>query len=346
MTEQNYPNKNYPILGIDVSKKQLDVCVLHADEQRMSLTVKNTPAGHEKLMQWLKKQNVEPAAAGLESTGVYSAGIAVFLHEQGMVVYLANPSQVHSYMRAEMRRAKTDKADAEAIANFIAAMFKKLHPWEPIPEHYQELRDLVRYLHEITRSRASIKNRIDKMDYMTSKAKERILRLIKSDLAHYEKEIGMIKKDIQKCIRKHPDLTARYERATSAPGIGEITAVTYMSEVPNFKLFSCAKKLVAYAGISPRISHSGIRHPVSQPISKMGNATLRQAVYMGALTAKRHNQSMTGFATRLRDDGKKKPKVVTVAVARKLLHLLYAMDKNQTSFDPNYQKKHQLKGTI
>jgi transposase len=110
MTQQNYPNQNYPILGIDVSKKQLDVCVLQADEQRMSLTVNNTPAGYAKLMQWLKKQNVEPAAAGLESTSVYSMGIAVFLHEQGMVVYLANPSQVHSYMRAEMRRAKTDKA--------------------------------------------------------------------------------------------------------------------------------------------------------------------------------------------------------------------------------------------
>jgi transposase len=346
MTEQNYPNKNYPILGIDVSKKQLDVCVLQADEQRMSLKVNNTPAGFEKLMQWLKKKNVEPVAAGLESTGVYSMGIAVSLHEQGMVVYLANPSQVHSYMRAEMRRAKTDKADAEAIANFIASMSKKLHPWEPIPEHYQELRDLVRYLHEITRSRATIKNRMDKMDYMTSKAKERVRKLIEADLAHYNKQISSIKKDIHKCIRKHPDLTCRYERITTAPGIGEITAVTYMSEVPNVKVFSCAKKLVAYTGISPRISHSGIRHPESQPISKMGNATLRQIVYMGALTAKWHNPNMTGFATRLRDEGKKKPKVVTVAVARKLLHLLYAMDKNQTSFDPNYQKKHLLKGTI
>jgi transposase len=187
---------------------------------------------------------------------------------------------------------------------------------------------------------------MDKMDYMTSAAKERILKSINADLAHYEKEISSIKKDIRKCIRKHPDLTCRYERVTTAPGIGEITAVTYMSEVPNVKVFSCAKKLVAYAGISPRISHSGIRHPESQPISKMGNATLCQAVYMGALTAKKHNPNMTGFATRLRDDGKKKPKVVTVAVARKLLHLLYAMDKNQTSFDPNYQKQHQLKGTI
>jgi transposase len=346
MTEQNYPNQKYPILGIDVSKKQLDVCVLQADEQRMSLMVNNTPAGYEKLMQWLKKQNVEPVAAGLESTSVYSMGIAVFLHGQGMVVYLANPSQVHSYMRAEMRRAKTDKAGAEAIANFIAAMSKKLHPWQPIPEHYQELRDLVRYLHEITRSRATIKNRMEKIDYMTSKAKDRVLKLINADLAHYDKQISSIKKDIRKCISKHPDLKCRYERITTAPGIGEITAVTYMSEVPNVKLFSCAKKLVAYAGISPRISHSGIRHPESQPISKMGNATLRQAVYMGALTAKRHNQSMTGFATRLRDDGKKKPKVVTVAVARKLLHLLYAMDMNQTSFDPNYQKQHLITGTI
>ena len=145
-------------------------------------------------------------------------------------------------MRAELRRAKTDKADAEVIANFIAAMSKKLHPWHPLPEHYQELRDLVRYLHDLTEDRAAVYNRMEKIEYVTSKAKARILRSLKADLAHYEKEIRMIKKDIQACLRKHQDLTNRDELLTSAPGIGEITALTFMAEVPRIEQCSCAKQ--------------------------------------------------------------------------------------------------------
>ena len=87
---------NDPMLGIDVSKEQLDVCVLQATDKRLRLTVKNSPAGYQKLKHWLEQQKVEPAAAGLEATNVYSTGIAMFLYEQNMVVYLSNPSQVHA----------------------------------------------------------------------------------------------------------------------------------------------------------------------------------------------------------------------------------------------------------
>jgi len=65
---------------------------------------------------------------------------------------------------------------------------------------------------------------------------------------------------------------------------------------------------------------------------------------MAALSASRYNQSIIPFAKRLREY--KKPMVVQVAVERKLLHLVYAMEKHQRPFDPNCQEMQPMTGTV
>src|ERR1035437_3651940 len=117
---------NYPLLGIDGSKAKIDVCLLEEQGERFSLQVKNAPAGFKQLLVWLNEHKAEHLTACIEATNVYSAAIALFLYEQEMTVCLANPAAVHSFMRAEMRRTKTDKADAASIANFLRAMAEKL----------------------------------------------------------------------------------------------------------------------------------------------------------------------------------------------------------------------------
>jgi transposase len=339
MTQQNYP-----LLGIDVSKLKLDACLLMESGQQLFLTVKNTAQGHAKLAAWLEKQGPAPSAACMEATNTYSIGIALFLYERAMTVYVANPLQVHSFMQVQLRRVKTDKADAALLADFVEAMHGKLWPWQPPPEHYQELRDLVRHLYELIRSRTVVKNRMEKVNYLTSAAKGPILRSLNADLRHFQKEIRLIRNLIEECLRTHEDLSARYALLTSAPGIGEMTALTFMAEVPNIQQFASAKQLACYAGVTPRVRHSGTHEPVSQPISKIGNTRLRYAFFMAALSASRYNQSMIPFAKRLQEH--KKPMVVHVAVERKLLHLVYAMEKHQRPFDPNYQKMQPMTGTV
>jgi transposase len=335
---------NYPILGIDVSKATLDLCLLTGPDQRTPLRVANTATGYKRLWQWLQKQTTAPVTACLEATNVYSAGIALFLYQQGATVCLANPAAVHSYMGAELRRAKTDKADAISIAEFAGAMARKLRPWQPLPADYETLRDLVRHLHTLTRNRASIKNQLEKTHYLSSAAKQHILRSHKADLAHYDKQIRAVKKEIQATLKTSVPMTQRFERLTTPPGIGEITALTYMAEIPDVRQFPKGKHLTSFAGITPRIRHSGKRKPESQPISKMGSGRLRQALYMASLSAKQYNPSIALFAQRLQNEGKK-PKVVNIAVGRKLLLQLYAIDKNHTTYDPNYHILHLASGT-
>jgi transposase len=189
-------NVKYPILGIDVSKATLDVCLLEEGDERTPLTIPNTSKGFASLMRVLTKHSVEPWTACLEATNVYSAAIAVYLHEHGATVILANPAAVHAFMQAEMRRAKTDKADAASIANFARAMAEKLRPWQPLPGCYAELRDLTRRLYAIRCNGARVKNQIEKTDYLTSEATTAIARSLRADLAHHEKQARAILEEL------------------------------------------------------------------------------------------------------------------------------------------------------
>lgn len=336
--------QNYPILGLDISKETLDACLLEAAGTHRSVHVQNTPAGFRKLVSWLAPYTLDAVTVCLEATNVYGVAVTTFFYKRQATVYVVNPAAVSHFMHSELRRVKTDKADAEAIAHF--ALTHRLQPWQPQPEHYQELRDLVRRLYALTKSRVRIQNRMEKVQYLTSAARTVLLTSLKEELHFYTLAIKKLYRSITSCLERHADLHERFALLTSAPGVGPVTALTVMAELPNIEQFSSAKQVAAYAGLTPRIRHSGKHRPDSQPISKIGNAQLRHALYMSALTAKRSNEHLRNVARRLRDERGKKPKVVIIAIARRLLHLLYAMEKHQAPFDPNYHKLQLTPGTV
>ena len=338
--------QHYPMLGLDVAKKTVQVCLLEASGVHRSVSIANSETGFRKLEAWLAPYRLDTVTVCLEATNVYGAAVSLFCYEREATVYMMNPLQVASYMRLELRRVKTDKTDAEAIAQCGLALVHRIQPWKPLPEYYQELRDLVRHLYDLTRSRARVKNQMEKARYLTSAATPVLRRALRSELAFYTKAIETLHTEIAACIERHEELRQRYERLRSAPGIGPVSALTLMAEVPDIRRFASPKQLAAFAGLTPRIRHSGERQPLSQPISKIGSARLRRVLYMAALSAKRSNPHLREFAQRLQLRHAKKPKVVSIAVARKLLHLAYALDKHQNHFNPNYQKIHLVPGTV
>src|SRR5450755_3583885 len=246
-------NVTYPILGIDVSKAKLDICVRDANKQRTSLLVPNTAKGFASILTFLQKRGLEVQGSTccLEATSVYSAGIALYLFEHGATVFRVNPAAVHDFMGSELRRAKTDKADAILIAEFAWAKAERLEPWKPLPASYEELRDLVRRLQEIRRAGARTKNQIEKTTYLTSKAAATLVRSLQADLAHHKKQATVIRKAIHACLKQDAAMQQRFALLTSAKGVGEVTAVTFMAEVPDIHLFSHAKKLAVFAGLTP-----------------------------------------------------------------------------------------------
>jgi len=102
----------------------------------------------------------------------------------------------------------------------------------------------------------------------------------------------------------------------------------------SFELVTNQKQLASYAGLDVVFHDSGIKKGISS-ISKRGNKFLRKAVFMPALSACKHNHKMKELYLRLVTKGKNK-KLALIAVARKLLLLIYTIWKNNTEYIPNY----------
>lgn len=320
-----------PVLGIDVSKLTLDVCMITADGSTHH-RVRNDRQGHEQLHAWARTISPEYCAC-LESTGSYGEAVAKYLFSEQVAVSLVNPSQTAAFAKAQLLRTKTDKVDAESIARFARAMLLEgqLPRYESRSQEDDELQELVRHRDALVTQRQQVVNRNGDAELAAIKrSNQKLIGMI-------DREIKQIESEIRKLIGKHERLNTQFELLTSIPGVGPVTATTVLAELPAIERFSRPNQVAAYAGLTPRTRHSGSRTPLSQPISKTGNQRLRKTLYMAALVALRANPVMKQFAARLYQKGKA-PKKVIVAIMRKMTHLIYAILKNEVPFNPNHIK--------
>jgi len=312
-------------LGLDIAKATLAVCLLCNLGQRQS-SFPNTAAGFEQLKLWLEQHlplPSEPLHACMEATGNWGLDLAVFLITLGIKVSIVNPKRIKAYGESELLRNKTDALDAALIARFCRAQTPD--PWTPLAEGLREFREMVRRCAALKTMRTQEINR-SKAGFVSSVAAESIKRMIE----FIESEIEQISKDIRKVVRASGAMQDNFNLLVSIPGVGEVTAAVLLAELPNIADFS-PKALAAFAGISPQEKSSGVVKRNGK-ISRMGNAALRSALYMSALSARRHNPTMVKFADRLENAGKCK-KAVLIAVARKTLVLAAAVIRSQKPFN-------------
>jgi transposase len=312
-------------VGIDVSKRSFDVAVLK--ERRLQHRhFNNHPDGFASLRKWLANQPVESLHICMEATGVYGEPLAEFLHDQGLLVSVVNPARVKGFAQSELRRSKTDKADAGLIARFCMAM--RPEPWQPKPVEVRKLRDLVRRLEALAEMRQQERNRLEA-------ASDLILEQLERHLAFLDAEIRQTKQAINRHIDDHPDLKDRKRLLESIPGVGEATINVILSEFADISQFRNAKALAAFMGVAPKVRQSGTSLRERGMMSKMGRKALRKAFFMPALVGLKHNPILIELKERLTAAGKPKMAIVGAAM-RKLIHIIYGVLKNGRPFDPNY----------
>lgn len=129
------------------------------------------------------------------------------------------------------------------------------------------------------------------------------------------------------------DLQSKRDLLLSISGVGETLAGVVLAELPGPDVLRSSAEVVAYAGLNPRQHQSGTSIDRATRISKIGNAVLRAALYMPALSAMRYNSAIVALVTRLKSRGRLKPKQIVVAAMRKLLVLCFGVLKTGRPFD-------------
>ena len=321
-------------VGIDVSKKKLDIALLR-DDRIKPKSLPNSLTGFEQFKEWLifQKVNLDQVWVCLEATGPYSDTLATWLDDSDFKVSVVNPTRIKGYAQSELVRNKTDKTDAATIARFSKAVKPK--QWHAPSPEIRILRALVDRLEELKQTRQQELNRIEAYQ---SQNQESLSLRVQSHVDWLTEEIEKLQSEIDDHIDQNPTMKKDAELIKSIPGMGSISTAKFMAYVGDAKRFKNAKALAAFAGVTPRNRKSGSSIRGRTMISRIGNAQLRTALYMPGLVARRHNPVLKVFADALLDRGMNK-KAIIGAVTRKLVHIIYGVLKSGVPFDANIVNK-------
>jgi transposase len=124
-------------------------------------------------------------------------------------------------------------------------------------------------------------------------------------------------------VKSDTDMQSKMQILTSIPSIGNIVALTLISEMPELGKLG-DKQISALAGLAPQDKQSGIRS--GKAAIRGGRKCVRAALYMAAMSAKKHNPNIKPFYERLTQNGKPKMLALTAAM-RKLLLLANSLLK-------------------
>jgi transposase len=313
------------IVGIDIAKAKFDAALVVGARFRQS-TFSNTEAGFQQFLAWLAGHRPDPSLpvhACMEATGNWGLDLADVLHSRGVRVSIVNPARIKAYGESELARNKTDRQDAALIARFCRTQAPPL--WTPPAPHLRELRELVRRCDALKATRVQELNR-----QKAGAASAAVAASIAAHLDWLDQQIEAVLTEVRRLIEADPGLSKNLALVRSITGFGEISAAILLAELPNIAEFT-PKALAAFAGLSPSERSSGTSVRRSGSISRIGSERLRRTLFMCALSAKRANNRLTGFVQRLTAAGKP-PKVILLAVARKLLVYAHAVIRTQKPF--------------
>src|SRR5262245_8812006 len=249
----------------------------------------------------------------LEASGGFETIAAAALAAAALPVVVVNPAQIRAFAKAIGQRAKTDPIDAAVIAHFAEAT--RPEP-RPLPDAATRLLgDLVARRRQIVEMIGAERQRERRLT--TPHLRKSIARLLKA----LERELVSVDAEIDDSVRGSPAWREKEDLLASVPGVGSTIARTLIAELPELGQLG-RKQIAALAGLAPFTRQSGQWH--GRSFIGGGRTTVRTALFMGAMVAKRHNPVLKAFFDRLVAAGK--PKMVAlIAVARKLLTVLNAI---------------------
>lgn len=322
------------VLGIDVSKAKLDCTLVVQVEpmKRRQKVVSNDAAGWAKLLQWAcQTLGCEPGQLRvvLEPTSRYHEGLAHYVHDRGVRVWLVNPKQLRDYAKGQGVRSKTDALDAEVLARF--GLTGQEQDWVPAPRALRELQALLRRLEDLEKTRQAELNRVE-----AAQAGEAVSALVMASLqrsvAFLDEQIRQLNAQIDEHIDGHPQLKADYALLRSIPAVGPCSARVMLVKL-GVGRFESAAQASGFLGLRPVHWESGSSVRKLPRLGPHGERQARRTLYMAALTAKRNNPDARALYERLIASGKK-PMLALCAVMRKLVHICFGVLKHQRPYVP------------
>jgi len=304
-------------IGVDVGKANLDIA-LHPSGQFYSIP--NSEAHIRKFVKILKNDSIERIV--VEATGRYEHALVQACNQAGLPIIVVNPVSVRRYAQAIGVLAKTDRIDAQVIAQYAATLKPE---FKPIPDKTsQKIKDLLVRRSQLMEMSTMEKNRLQILPKSLHRSIKSLLRMLQS-------QIETVTRQIEQEVAKVDHWRTKMEILTSVPGVGKVLAYTFLSELPELGALN-RKEIAALVGVAPINRDSGTLNGKRR--IRGGRHRVRTVMFMAMLSSIQCNPVFKRFYEHLKAQGKI-PKVAIVACMRKMIVVLNTMVKNQESWRVN-----------
>lgn len=315
-------------VGCDVSKNTLDFALhVRGRDYRTfdHIQTPNSLEGFQAMRKWLRtfKIKIQDCVIGMEHTGSYSEPLAQWCFKKKIPFVFLHPMDVKN--ACSRGRNKTDKIDAQFIADYIYTMREKLSPSSPETDVIRRLRQLRNERQMAVRSRTSYLN-LSK-SFTDSHSANRVKKII----SLFDSQIKAIEDAISEVVASDETVFQNYRLLISIPGIGMINAMTIIIATGNFTRFQTSRQYAKFCCVSPLTRQSGTSVNGGNHTSKAGHNELKAVLTEGARSAIHHDKQLKAYYERKRAEGKSHGCVLN-AVKFKLICRMFAVVQRQSPY--------------
>lgn len=304
-------SKSVVNVGVDVGKHVLDVCIY---EKSIHWQDDNSAEGIKRILKRLSHYKVRRLV--MESTGRYEFEFAQAAYKKSLPVCIVKPLRVRRFAGAIDQIAKTDKLDAELIAEFAFRVQPEVTPQKS--KNLMAIKDLIARRRQLMTMRTQEMNRTKIMGKMLETSCRRIVRYL-------DHEIERIEKRLAKYIEDQAEWNEKQAILKSAPGVGNALIYTILADLPELGNLS-RNQVGSLVGLAPMNRDSGKLKGKRR--IQGGRYTVRTMLYMATLSATQCNPVIKAFYQQLVAQGKHK-KVALTACMRKFITMLNAMVRDR-----------------
>jgi len=250
-----------------------------------------------------------------EATGGHEAALLTALVKAERAAHRADARKVKAFIRSFGILGKTDAIDARALARYGQERHAQLARWRLPDQDRDRLQALVLTRGDFVVQRVACSNRL------AAPGAEPVRRYLEAMMACLDAQIEAIEGGIEALIRSSEPLAQAAKTLRGIAGIGPRTAAALIALMPELGSLT-RREAAALAGLAPHPNQSGANDAYRR--TKGGRPEVKRALFMAALSAAKHNDTLRPFYERLIANGKK-PLVALTAVMRKIIVISNAM---------------------
>lgn len=334
----------YTYVGLDIHKKTISWSAKRIDGTRVGRGV--IAARRADLAKWLETLP-QPWVGVMEAT-LFTGWIYDYLKPHAADLKVAHPLMMRTIAAA---KKKNDRLDADKLADALRAnLVPECHMASP---EIREMRRVLRFRNLLVRQAVRMKNKCSGLlmeagaEYNKKRLHQKkyfnellgsldpqevapsVVKLLQLSRGQIE-FLKSSEKYLVKQLSADSRLSARVELLQSIPGVGEILALTWALEIGDVSRFRSIARAMSYCGLTSAQIESGGKMQRA-PLSKQRNKHLQTMLIEAAKIAPTKNETLKALHERESKRGHKNR--ATVAVARRLVAYLMAVDKSGNAFN-------------